>query len=269
MDTHLPIAMMATSAQPSEEESRPLYSFSPVELASAVVQTSNLSADLSPRQQDTLATLKMKIDALETKYGKEGLFENEDILRTYATIFDDLFFFGSLISPGQNRIIIKSIDKYYAHDIHPRMGESVHIRSRGICEISIWRLNEDGQLGYRNLSAMTLLHEMVHAFLMLYACGPCNKSWDGGGVTGHGQAWLDIMSILPIELVQHGVLDSSVFEFLDLESDLAAELIDSKREIPDETTLEGWGLNRKRLEKEMMEYQVFLAELGERGVILP
>jgi hypothetical protein len=108
----------------------------------------------------------------------------ENNARIYLSIFDELFFFGSI---GRRCTITwSSLGPCTLGRCTPiQYGLETHC----IIELDI-KFTGD-VVSDKNLLLETLLHEMCHAFLEIYAChaSECFLEREHGGVTGHGRAW--------------------------------------------------------------------------------
>ena len=87
----------------------------------------------------------------------------------------------------------------------------------------------------------TLLHEMVHAFLMLWGCdrSSCPKN------EGHGGTFLDIAYALAKATRDSGFLNLKIS--LGLTVSLAVELQKTGERVPSDSQLARWGIRRDEL----------------------
>ncbi|KAJ5038845.1 uncharacterized protein L3040_006524 [Drepanopeziza brunnea f. sp. 'multigermtubi'] len=158
----------------------------------------DLSISLTTNAATRLAN-RLSQHELETLQGPVPEIENEyDLTRlasSFFPLFDKAFFFGVLrrgMHPSLPILTYNSADQdegFYSHkqrqiqlnlNVEPPHGTSV---------------------GQRQLCV--LLHEMLHAFLEIYACGcrECRKRAAAGagmgvGESGHGKEWCSAMSAL-------------------------------------------------------------------------
>ncbi|KAG9237186.1 hypothetical protein BJ875DRAFT_481509 [Amylocarpus encephaloides] len=227
----------------------PAHAFLAADLSAAVLGTT--TCDRPPvlrREKNALDSLDETLKALDSRKDKEGNFDDIDFLRTYAKIFDDLFFFGSMLSPGNERINLHYDDGLR---LEGTQGITIHKYPSQYANIVIWRQlpksNSSPERMQRTL--ITLLHEMVHAFLRLYLCNDCREtgSWDTVGKTGHGKTWLDIMAAATKDATRIGIFDSNSLEYARLHYHIVYELSDSGDSFPTSEALSGWGLGRPQV----------------------
>ncbi|KAG9230656.1 hypothetical protein BJ875DRAFT_444811 [Amylocarpus encephaloides] len=97
--THRHETLIVESLMTRNVDSWPLIAFSPAHLVKTVAHFAQLPKEATgARQRFTMATWEV------------------NIVNTlpYAIIFDDLFFFGQLMQPGNERILLNIIPKYWA-----------------------------------------------------------------------------------------------------------------------------------------------------------
>ncbi|KAG9237703.1 hypothetical protein BJ875DRAFT_481008 [Amylocarpus encephaloides] len=229
-----------------------LYSHPVENLACNVVYFAKLTfPDKTNRQILAARTAKSRFDFLALEHQRLGkLIDYGDVIRLYGKILDEMFFFGSLLEPRNERVVIEYVDIYYEDLNKPVFGYSL-VNFVGACsKIVIYRA--DNQRVWRRnrleMTVITILHEMVHVFLATFSCPACLPAWEGEGRSGHGKAFMDIMSVLPAAAVQNGIIPKWTLEMLDLEFDLGKELDASGSPMPDDETLRRWGLDRKVVE---------------------
>jgi hypothetical protein len=164
-------------------------------------------------------------------------------LWAYGRLFDNLFFFGSLLV--ERRVIWR---------LDPR--KVLETGYRGICReprngitrIEICDNNEVDGSGDAIILAkvVTVLHELLHAFLGLYACNYCYDNWEEGGKS-HGMAFLDAMFALHKGAPK--LLGRSLNHRPDCEVLLAAEINDggANGKISSAETLKRWDISHAEL----------------------
>ncbi|KUJ07872.1 uncharacterized protein LY89DRAFT_677640 [Mollisia scopiformis] len=101
------------------------------------------------------------------------------------------------------RIIVQSLHRFFAIT-YPRLGP-------GFAEIVLYtrdsRVNGESRKGGLQGYMATLLHEMAHAYIIIYQCPPClNKDIESDPVNpGHGWPWSEI-----VEYIEKACLDQTV-----------------------------------------------------------
>ena len=117
-----------------------------------------------------------------------------EIIAPYFVLFDNMFFFGSLAG---------NVDFFLRSEVagsgwawtreHPPHVQWV-MGCRPI-EITFFLVPTEGKtiVEVAEQYIGTLLHEMIHAFMVLYGCKQscCRRQFEEAGKSGHGVAWLD------------------------------------------------------------------------------
>ena len=162
------------------------------------------------------------LNNLKVQTGKDRS-ENGEIsflLQIYFDAFNNMFFFGALITPRCSWRFVKLRSKKWQKSIEldcsayttdyrgTRGVNAVNIRSTiTIFEIDIVQTRSSCLRKY----VQNLLHEMLHAFFNIYVrhCPDCNnEALALGGTTGHGLPWLRVA--LQLERFCKQELDLSV-----------------------------------------------------------
>ncbi|KAN0090121.1 hypothetical protein V8E51_018700 [Hyaloscypha variabilis] len=152
-----------------------------VDLARLAVRNSqNRGARLTSLQQQALRAFRnVGIVPDETS--------TRQIIRIYEPIFDKLFFLGSL----EGKLSITATG-----DPATRSDEKIHGMAFPATDGADIELNIHGEGGQQRIlqHVATLLHEMIHAFFMVYMLPKYyrEKTFRSYGYDGHGQYWHDI-----------------------------------------------------------------------------
>lgn len=228
----------------------------PTWLAEKVARFSRLRGDnLTKRQRRAL--IWYRTDSIFNLGPADEHRKDKDVLTAYQTLFDDMFFFGSLFQRCHGRICHAT-------------GNNIHIKgqtTRGTryklkwldrlldretpleVEITVFR-DEDTNRPRRLKGYLeTLLHEMCHAFFDLYGCrfDGCYNVWEKQGAKGHGHAWQDIALAVEIAAADKNLLGLS----LDLgrKNSLAVEMVYEERSAASNDELARWGMEQVEVDR--------------------
>ena len=192
--------------------------------------------ELSPIQRRAFSYLTEQADKLNSLSSSDrGMYDN---LVIYAKFFNQFYFFGSLREDVRLELHPQEATKA------KRLGESTVIPDgRGVTiRIQIFtRVQEQPNPQKRwKLYMGTLIHEMIHAYLLLYSCSyqDCSSTWEKCGEYDHGVAFLDMAKVLQMDLKERDIVDIEP----NLESSLARELVLSNR-TPEREFVDLWGLD--------------------------
>ncbi|KAF8849037.1 hypothetical protein BDZ45DRAFT_697895 [Acephala macrosclerotiorum] len=217
-------------------------------LAEKAVSFSKRRGDQLINRQNA-ALLKYRTDTIFVLGKINAHYTDEKVLGAYATIFDDLFFFGSLF-PRCRIFLVKGkreeTPNLRGHTTHQEINKlkrkapffEKHLET----EITIIKLPErDRPARLRNYLG-TLLHEMIHAFLEIWGCciEGCYDLWQQQGVRGHGYAWQDAASALEFAVQDRELLGLK----LDLGrlKPLAVDVVYERQPVPSSEELTMWGM---------------------------
>lgn len=188
---HLKVDEHKLYSEDANKEVFVLYRHSAGDLRRILIQNSKLRDNaLARRQQKALAAFK-KSELFD--FRKDTGHSRKEVIEAYFHLFDDLFFFGSLRRRVELRITYRkfrgplcTLGITSDREIEDRIrgmfkGENV----KKAVEIKIYleeeehRSRKEALVEYR----ATLLHEMIHAFLLCWACDyeECTAAWDGHG----------------------------------------------------------------------------------------
>lgn len=176
-------------------------------------------------------------------------------MSAYKTLFDRLFFFGSLRPhvkcvmqkpKGAEEHLMGRTDQDKSYQL--KWSYPFHEKRMEVC-ITLFRTKTKSRPERLKEYLATMLHEMIHAFLDIWGCRyeGCYNVWQRQGVKGHGHAWQD--AALAIELA---VADKSMLGIeLDLgrQKSLAVDIVYERRAVPEEQELGRWGMNRGEVDK--------------------
>ena len=147
-------------------------------------------ADLD--QVQVAALMRWRASQTERREAKEGYTLPLDF---YFEIFDDYFFLGSL------RQYTKVA---WAHNTPANIEWVGHTKTKssfmtpGPLEVLIQVKRQDHRLRNREIIGEcldTLLHEMIHAFFMIYSV----SAMETEGLTGHGECWVRVATVIAAE----------------------------------------------------------------------
>ena len=120
-------------------------------------------------------------------------------------VFDDYFFLGSL----SRYVIVQMVDETSANSEWVGLTTKTESSPSGPPRIQIELKRLPDQLWTRELVQDfldTLLHEMSHAFLMVYSSSagyaggwPCRRAVETEGLTGHGPCWVTVAGAVAAE----------------------------------------------------------------------
>ncbi|RDL40276.1 uncharacterized protein BP5553_00255 [Venustampulla echinocandica] len=144
---------------------------------------------------------------------------DEEVIVLYFHLFDDMYFFGSL-APRCDIILAPEEAKDLGYNGKHESYKMWNIkRNNFICirpyrrkrsEITLYRRETETPFRWQRLHMYlgTLLHEMTHAFFMLWACKhkDCGAgTWEKMGLYGHGCLWQDIALALEMAVKEYPI----------------------------------------------------------------
>ncbi|EPE30474.1 hypothetical protein GLAREA_03441 [Glarea lozoyensis ATCC 20868] len=211
-------------------------------LSSAAVHFANLPENkLNALQRSALADFK----ANPGKFSFDGRNSVEELLDAWATLFDNLFFFGTL--PKDSRVSVKFKPKspgvdYLAHCVVWARKSRVTIYDDPGKPL-VFILKE---------AVNSLLHELVHAYLGMYGCHGCHRLWEEEG-NSHGIAFLDTM--FAVSNGARRLLNFKAPKGEGCKTSLAWDIHDEGTRFPEEEILSRWKISRKALMKSVEGYK--------------
>ncbi|KAF4634830.1 hypothetical protein G7Y89_g3279 [Cudoniella acicularis] len=188
------------------------------------------------------------------------------VVERYFEIFSDLFFFSSLKEHCEvNMSERQAVD--VGHPGHcspvrierPRVSLQLagmalqgHEHQEGV-RITLYRRDMDSRSRQERLTMYlgTMLHEMVHAFLNLWACHSrkCRaRSFEKIGEFDHGVAWQEIAHA--VETAANSA-ELNLGLSLRRKSMLLSEVVKSKMELSEAIVLSEWGMDYAEVEREL------------------
>jgi SprT-like family len=145
-----------------------------------------------PSQRQVTALEQFKNGSVRRRYLKDDKCSSQEAFSAFLEVFDGLFFFGSLHGRVTFKIVLSLIDcNLSAGTIACPVILSDGTIER-CCEIQIIPINE------ANTLLSTLLHEMCHAFFLVYSCNTdgCFLGFKNCSNIGHGVAWQKVAAAI-------------------------------------------------------------------------
>jgi hypothetical protein len=187
---HLKVDEHKLYSEDANKEVFTLHRHSAAELTRILVQNSKRRGNnLSPRQKKAFAAF-FNSELLDIR--KDTEHSRHEVVEAYFHFFDDLFFFGSL----RHRVELRIADRtsggvvglaggtrgLYKDDQILGMFDG---RLKKAAVLSLFLRQEESRSRKQALQEYrgTLLHEMIHAFLICWACDyeECRVAWSGHG----------------------------------------------------------------------------------------
>jgi hypothetical protein len=214
-----------------------------------------------------------------------------DTLTAYFTLFDSVFFYGSLrtvcrleLTERSRGLVDEATVKVATFESNQDQVTSRITIHALVEESDIRRLQQlrNGNGGLvKGMSRKdrirfylgVLLHEMIHVFLYTYTCsgGSCKVGVAGGARLGHCEAWFEIA--FGIERAVLGLLDMKVDlgrrESLVLELSLCGSLVDfggmGTSSMSETEKWESWGYDKKDIENVVMKCGAWIRKQRRNG----
>jgi hypothetical protein len=177
-------------------------------------------------------------------------YSDDEVLRAYVDLFDELFFFATLRSCCVFRFVHKREEgKFGAVEDEYKLvlQDQLPIRERR-CKVILYNRLPEENTRYKRLKGYmgTLLHEMIHAFFRLWACDDdeCTYTWDRIGKRGseHGEVWQDVACALEKAVRDDKLLNLDLT--LNRAAALALELFVGGRKQASRADYDGWNLSK-------------------------
>lgn len=183
-------------------------------------------------------------------------FSTAEVVSAYFSLFDDLFFFGSLRDRCNLALDREESSYTGSRGQMTLIGTEVRIKRRvlGLVEKTFgeqgWtivlnppREEFPGRYAMMKAYVETLLHEMIHAFLELWTCDHkgCIDGFEKLGKSRHGKVWQEVALAIEDSVRDAGFLNLDLY--LNRETSLALEIVISDEDVL-ESYLRRWDMKR-------------------------
>jgi len=160
---------------------------------------------LAPGQETALSKFTEEAGLYELPDQRVDQYHEKSIITAYFHLFDDLFFEGNVGKFCEVALFKGFLDSKRTRAMFDTLGKDNQREKR--YEIRIHATTKVANQKKRLVHYLgTLLHEMVHVFLQLYACEECARKTEGLGLTGHGWAWMEVATAVKDAVGKKGLL---------------------------------------------------------------